>query len=122
MAGTGYSVGISKTTSGFPIFQPSTHLSGAGASLESPARAPASTHATSFRISDSFRRLSLAKRPYCGSANQGGIFLTEDCGPDRLGPWARALLAQQRHRSDFPRAGDRFGNCFEEEAARRDRA
>ena len=48
-------------------------LDGAGLSFGLPSGAPASAHAESLATSASLRRRSLAKCPYWGSANQGGI-------------------------------------------------
>src|SRR5258706_3348950 len=74
-AGMWNALGISNTTSGFPIVQPSTKWTGLGASLVSPALAPSSTHEIRVLISAADRVRSFSKWPYLGSANHGGIFL-----------------------------------------------
>src|SRR6185369_9074802 len=73
LAGIGNASGISITMSGL-IFQPAAKVSGAGLSLASPSGAPLSAHAEITSISSGLKRRSLAKCPYFGSANQGGIF------------------------------------------------
>jgi hypothetical protein len=73
--GTATSVGISTTRSGFGMFHPSIHRTGAGRSFASPSGAPASAHAASVFTSAWLRLRSFEKCPYCGSANHGGIFL-----------------------------------------------
>src|ERR1700691_1344741 len=74
-SGTWNAVGIANTTSGFPMFQPSTKLIGLGASLGFPAVAPVSTHEIRVFISAADSVRSFSKWPYLGSANHGGIFL-----------------------------------------------
>jgi len=73
VAGKWNSSGISMTMSGL-ICQPLGNSRGAGLSLASPSGAPLSAHAVRTPISSWLSRRSLAKWPYCGSANHGGIF------------------------------------------------
>src|ERR1700682_1868504 len=73
VAGRLNGLGISITMSGL-IFQPSWKVSGAGLSFASPSVAPWSAQETKVLMSAWLSRRSLAKWPYCGSANQGGIF------------------------------------------------
>src|SRR6202022_1620425 len=87
-AGTANVCGNSKITSGFAIPHPSTKFAAGGISFESPCGAPALTHATKVLISFALNERSLAKCPYPGSANQGGIIF---CCTTRL-----MLVAQGR--------------------------
>src|SRR5678816_1969363 len=73
VAGSKTSFGISMIMSGW-MFQPSWKTRGAGPSLGLPSAVPPSAHATRVLISVSLNIRSLAKWPYAGSANQGGIF------------------------------------------------
>ena len=61
------------------MLQPSTKVRGLGISLMSPMGAPASTQETIWCTSSELRRRSLAKWPYRGSANQGGILPVATC-------------------------------------------
>ena len=47
---------------------------GGGASFASPCGAPLSAHLAIVSMSLCFKEGSFEKCPYCGSANQGGIF------------------------------------------------
>src|SRR6476619_2037415 len=73
-AGISKATGISRIMSGLPIDQPSTNLTGAGASLALPAGAPASTQDTRVLTSPADMVRSLENLPCCGSAYHGGIF------------------------------------------------
>src|SRR6266705_1982524 len=73
LAGSWNGSGISITISGLS-FQPLRNTLGAGLSLESPSGAPLSAQVERILISSWLRRRSLAKCPYWGSANHGGIF------------------------------------------------
>src|SRR4051812_30822488 len=57
------------------MFQPSAKLTAGGASDSWPAGAPASAHALIVSMSRVLSRRTLAKWPYAGSANHGGMFL-----------------------------------------------
>src|SRR6185295_20337368 len=72
-SGTATSVGISTTRSGLGMFQPSIQRTAAGRSFASPSGAPASAQAANILMSDWLKLRSLAKCPYFGSANHGGI-------------------------------------------------
>jgi hypothetical protein len=56
------------------MVHPSAKRTGAGWSASFPFAAPVSAQVTSFWTSASASRRSFLKCPYCGSANQGGIF------------------------------------------------
>src|SRR5262249_28318041 len=62
--------------SGCAMFQPSTNLTGIGASLALPSGAPASTQRAMVSTSALESERSLDHLPKWGSANHGGIFLS----------------------------------------------
>ena len=72
-AGTSKASGISITTSGVPICQPSLNRGAGGNAVASPSGAPASTHRTIVSFSASVSPRAFEKVPTAGSACQGGI-------------------------------------------------
>src|SRR5258708_3573307 len=72
LAGIGNADGISITRSGL-IRHPAGKIFAGGLSFASPSGAPLSAQVEMMAISSGLKRRSLAKCPYFGSANHGGI-------------------------------------------------
>src|SRR5439155_26826113 len=87
-AGIAKSTGISITIAGSPCDQPAATTGAGGRSEALPRGAPDSTHLAIVSICAADRLRSSLKRPYLGSAPQGGI--------SRLATLARIDFAQGR--------------------------
>ena len=101
-AGTLYSTGICRTTSGWPMLPSFGERRRGGQVLRIPfGRAAVRPPRRGCLFSAADRLRSLANFPCFGSACHGGIVAVRHLIPDRLRPRPRVLVGEQRHRPDL---------------------